>query len=312
MDLKAKLLKQPKFRYFERALGYGEVEKDYSYEESMKLVDSVLNDLDPQFSKILKNLSENGLIDVFPKKGKRGGAFCAGLTKTLPTFVMLNHTNKLRDVTTIAHEIGHAINNELMKLKQNELNFATPLSTAEVASTFMEDFVFDRLLMDASEEEELALRVSQLQDQIATIFRQVAAYRFEQDLHKEFRVTGYVSKEKINEIFCKHMKDYLGDHSEGAENWWVYWSHIRHFFYVYSYASGLLISKSLQSKVKKDKSFIGNVKEFLSSGTSKSPKEIFLGLGLDITNKNFWEDGLAEIESQIQITEQLAIKLGKI
>ena len=312
MDLKAKLLKQPKFRYFERALGYGEVEKDYSYEESMKLVDSVLNDLDPQFSKILKNLSENGLIDVFPKKGKRGGAFCAGLTKTLPTFVMLNHTNKLRDVTTIAHEIGHAINNELMKLKQNELNFATPLSTAEVASTFMEDFVFDRLLMDASEEEELALRVSQLQDQIATIFRQVAAYRFEQDLHKEFRVTGYVSKEKINEVFCKHMKDYLGDHSEGAENWWVYWSHIRHFFYVYSYASGLLISKSLQSKVKKDKSFIGNVKEFLSSGTSKSPKEIFLGLGLDITNKNFWEDGLAEIESQIQITEQLAIKLGKI
>ena len=312
MDFKARLLKQPKFEYYERAVGYGDVQKEYTYEDSLELVDSVFNELDPQFSEILRDLSSKGLIDVYPKKGKRGGAFCAGFSKSLPTYVMLNHTNKLRDVATIAHEFGHAINNELMRLKQNELNFATPLSTAEVASTFMEDFVFDRLLEEASEEEELVLRVGQLQDQISTIFRQVAAYRFEKDLHTEFRKTGYVAKDKINELFCNHMKEYLGDHAEGAENWWVYWSHIRRFFYVYSYASGLLISKALQSKVKQDKQFIGQVKEFLSAGTSKSPKDIFLQLGVDISDSNFWKQGISEIKSQIDQTEKLAKKLGKI
>ncbi len=312
MDFKAKLLKQDKFEYYERGLGYGDVQKEYNYGDSLELVDSVLSGLDPEFSKILRELSDKGLIDVYPKKGKRGGAFCAGFTKSLPTYVMLNHTNKLRDVTTIAHEIGHAINNELMRKERNELNFATPLSTAEVASTFMEDFVFDRLLEDASEEEELVLRVGQLQDQIATIFRQVAAYRFEQELHSEFRKTGYVDKDKINELFCKHMKEYLGDHADGAENWWVYWPHIRRFFYVYSYASGLLISKALQSKVKQDKTFIIHVKEFLSAGTSKSPKDIFLQLGVDISDSNFWKEGISEIKTQIDQTEQLAKKLGKI
>ena len=111
------------------------------------------------------------------------------------------------------------------------------------------------------------------------------------------------------------MAAYMGPavkQSEGSENWWVYWSHIRNFFYVYSYASGLLISKSLQSSVKKDPNFISKVKEFLSAGSSESPKNIFAKLGIDITDHNFWEQGLKEIESLLNETETLAKKLGKI
>jgi oligoendopeptidase F len=92
----------------------------------------------------------------------------------------------------------------------------------------------------------------------------------------------------------------------------VYWSHIRRYFYVYSYASGLLISKSLQNFVKKDPTFIEKVKEFLVAGSSDSPRHIFMKLGIDIADKNFWNKGLDEVAELLGETEKLVIKLGKI
>ena len=111
------------------------------------------------------------------------------------------------------------------------------------------------------------------------------------------------------------MVAYMGsaiEQSPGAENWWIYWSHIRAFFYVYSYSGGLLISKSLQSSVRKDPKFIEKVKEFLAAGTSDSPKNIFKALGIDITKASFWEQGMDEIRTLLNETEKLAKKLGKI
>jgi oligoendopeptidase F len=153
-----------------------------------------------------------------------------------------------------------------------------------------------------------------LNDEVSTIFRQVACYRFEQSLHDQFRQKGYLSKQDIGKLFQMHMASYMGEsveQSPGSENWWVYWSHIRSFFYVYSYASGLLISKSLQNSVKKEPRFIGKVKEFLSAGLSDSPKNIFRKLGIDITDKQFWEKGLEEVETLLNETTSLAKKLGK-
>ena len=111
------------------------------------------------------------------------------------------------------------------------------------------------------------------------------------------------------------MKAYMGyfvEQSSGSENWWVYWNHIRYFFYVYSYASGLLISKSLQNGVRKDPAFIHHVKEFLSAGLSDSPKNIFTRLGIDITDGGFWNRGLDEVERLLDETTRLAISLKKI
>jgi oligoendopeptidase F len=233
----------------------------------------------------------------------------------MPTYVLLNHNDKLNDVTTIAHEMGHAINSELMKEKQSALNFGTILSTAEVASTFMEDFVLDELMKEADDELKLALLMMKLNDFVTTIFRQVACYRFEQELHLALREKGYLSKGEIGSLFRKHMVSYMGDaveQSEGSENWWIYWLHIREFFYVYSYALGLLISKTLQASVKNDKAYIHKVKEFLSAGTSDSPKNIFLKFGIDIAKREFWETGIAEINALLRETESLAKRLGKI
>jgi oligoendopeptidase F len=313
--LKAKLFKVKKLAYHERNVEYGEVAKHYPYGKSMKLVHGVLNRLDGQFADIFAGFMENGQIDAYPRKGKDSGAFCIHHLITQPTYILLNHTGKLHDVLIIAHELGHGINNELIKEKQHALDFGTPTSTAEVASTFMEDFVLEEILREADDELRLAVMMAKANDDVSSIFRQVACYRFEQDLHGEFRRKGYLSKEEIGKLFQKHMAAYMGpavEQSPGSENWWVYWNHIRYFFYVYSYASGLLISKSLQNAVKKEPDFIVKVKGFLSAGLSDSPKSIFSGLGVDIADRTFWNRGLDEVENLLNETTQLAAKLGKI
>ncbi len=313
--LKAKMLKIKRLEYHERNVEYGVVATRYPYQQSVNLVYTVMNKLDRKFGEIFAGFIKNGQIDAYPRKGKDSGAFCIHHLMTQPTYILLNHTNKLHDVLTIAHELGHGINNELIREKQHALDFGTPTSTAEVASTFMEDFVLEEIIHSADDELRLAIMMQKLNDDVSSIFRQVACYRFEQELHKAFRASGYLSKEAIGELFQKHMAAYMGkavEQSAGSENWWVYWNHIRYFFYVYSYASGLLISKSLQNSVKNDPVFINKVKEFLSAGLSESPKNIFGRLGIDIADKRFWDRGLNEVEKLLDETERLAKRMGKI
>lgn len=312
--LKAKLFDVKQLAYHERNIDYGSLNKTYSFQEAVDLVYEVVQKLDQEFADILERFVQQGNIDVYPKKGKRNGAFCAYNLHSQPTYMLLNFAEKILDVTTLAHELGHGINDELMRDAQNALNFGTPTSTAEVASTFMEDFVLQKLMGEADEELKLSIMMYKLNADISTIFRQVACYQFEQELHKTHRGKGYLSYEEIGKIFQKHMKAYMGNavsQDKGSENWWIYWNHIRTFFYVYSYASGLLISKSMQAAVKENPEFINKVKGFLSAGESESPKNIFKQLGVDITEKSFWDKGLGEVEKLLVETETLAKKLGK-
>lgn len=313
--LKAKLLGIKKLEYHERNLEYGNLGKKYSFGESINIVRSVFEKLDDEFVKIFDNFIENGQIDVYPKKGKQSGASCTYNLITHPVYILLNYNNKLDDVRTFAHEFGHAINDELTRKKQNALNFGTPTSTAEVASTFFEDFVIQHLIANANDEQRLSLMMSKLNQDISSIFRQIAFYNFESDLHSDFRKTGYLSKEHIGLLFQKHMASYLGNFVElspGSENWWLYVSHFRSFFYVYSYASGLLISKYLQEEAARNPKFISTVKEFLSTGLSDSPKEMFKKAGVNIENPDFWEKGLNKVDTLLKETEVLAKKLNKI
>ncbi|GAB4483617.1 MAG: M3 family oligoendopeptidase [Thermodesulfovibrionales bacterium] len=313
--LKAKLLGVKRLKYHERNVEYGSLRKTYSYDDAVRLVRRVMAGLDPEFAAILDTFVRDGRIDAFPRKGKSSGAFCVHHLITQPTFILLNHTGRLNDVMTLAHELGHGINNELIRKQQHALDFGTPTSTAEVASTFMEDFVLREVMRTADDEQKFSIMIMKLNDEVSTIFRQAACYRFERELHDSFRASGYLSKEAIGRLFRKHMSDYMGDaveQSEGSETWWVYWSHIRMFFYVYSYAGGLLISKSLQAGVRKDPSFIAKVKEFLAAGLSDSPKRIFSRFGIDMADRRFWDQGLDEVEDLLVEAERLARKMGKL
>ena len=314
-ELKAKLFGVPKLAYHERNVEYGKIDKKYQFQESVEIISKVLTNLDSEFLTIFNGFLNEGRVDVFPKNGKRSGAFCIYGLITHPTYILLNYNNLLDDVRTFAHELGHGINDELIRKTQNSLNFGTPTSTAEVASTFFEDFVIQELSRQVDDEIKLTLQMAKLNQDVSSIFRQIAFYNFETELNRKFRKIGYLSKEDIGTLFQKHMKSYMGNYveqSHGSQNWWTYVEHFRYFFYVYSYASGLLISKSLQASVKSDSKFIVKVKEFLSSGLADSPKNIFNKLGIDITDKNFWEKGLSEVENLLSETEKLATDLGKI
>jgi oligoendopeptidase F len=314
-DLKAKLFGVPKLAYHERNVEYGNIDIKYQFKESVGIINRVMANLDKEFVDKFNDFLNEGRVDVFPKKGKRSGAFCVYGLITHPTYILLNYNNLLDDVRTFAHELGHGINDELMRKSQNSLNYGTPTSTAEVASTFFEDFVIQELQRQSDDKMKLTLNMVKLNQDISSIFRQIAFYNFETELHNNFRKTGYLSKEDIGKLFQKHMTSYMGDaveQSKGSENWWVYVEHFRYFFYVYSYAMGLLISKSMQASVKMNPDYINKVKEFLSAGSSDSPKNIFSKLGIDITGKKFWEKGILEVENLLAETETLAKKLGKI
>lgn len=306
--LKAKMMGQKKISYFERSVTVGKIKQAWPYKQAVDLVQEQLTNLDKELGEIFADFIKNKQLDVYPQNGKTDGAFCAHHSSTLPTYILLNYANKWHDVKTLAHEVGHGINNELVRKNVLPIYFGTPTSTAEVASTFFEDIVLASARTKVSDKEKLALLMSKLDDEVATTFRQVAAYRFEQNLHQNFRAKGYLAKEEIGKLWQTQMKRYLGpavDLAKGSENWWVYWSHFRQFFYVYTYASGLLIAKSLQAKVRADKNFINEVKKFLGAGLSKSPQEIFAELGLDITDKNFWQQGIDEFSTLLKETEKL-------
>lgn len=314
-QLKAKLFNQEKLEYHERNVPYGEFKKEYSFDENVEIIYEVFKDIDKEFNDIFDMYIKNGQVDVYPAKGKYGGAFSIKHLPDKPGYILLNHTGTLDNITTLAHEFGHAIHSELSS--RNEVSFYTghSLACAEVASTFLEDFVYSKISQNLSDQEKLILNMNKLNDDVSTIFRQIACYSFEKELHTEFRKKGYLKKEDIGEIFIKHMGNYMGDfviRPKEANNWWVYWSHIRRYFYVYSYASGLLISKSLQSKVKSDKSYIKEVKKFLSAGETDSPENIFKSIGIDITKPDFWQQGISEIRALLDETTELARNLKLI
>ncbi len=311
--LKAKLLKIDQLEYYERNLTYGELKNTFTFEEA-KNIYLESSKLDESFYTFSKTMFEEGRVDVYPKAGKSGGAFCANYCRISPVYVLLNFTGKLRDVTTLAHEFGHAINFELCK-KNSELNYGVSTFVAEVASTFMEDVTGKYLEQSLNEDDRLAYMMDKLNGTISTIFRQIACYEFEMALHTKYKEKSFLSISDIGEMFSQSMKSYTGPavkFSTGSENWWVYWSHIRSFFYVYSYAGGELIAKALSAKLAKDPTFIKQIKAFYEAGLDKSPKDIFSEMGLDISNENFWEEGIQQIIEDLNSATSLAKKLGKI
>ena len=303
---KAKMLGQKTLGYHERNVPIAEdVNKEYTYDNAQQLVEESFRKLDEEFYNIVKSFYDNGQYDVFPKQGKYGGAFCVSVGKNLPTYILLNHTNTVDDVLTIAHESGHGIHTELSK-SQSELNCDYPISLAEIASTFFEGYVLDDIISMASQEEKISLYNQKLNRDISTIFRQIAFYNFEKDLHKDYREKGFLDKDYICNLFAKHMNAYLGDAVDtdtAMKLGWIYVGHFRRYFYVYSYASGLLIAKSLLELVKEDKKNVEKVKMFLSSGSTKSPRDLFNSIGIDITKKEFWMKGINSIRNDMKLLD---------
>jgi oligoendopeptidase F len=183
------------------------------------------------------------------------------------------------------------------------------MSVAEVASTFFEQVVSSELENHLSKKEQIIFLHNKIKGDVQTIFRQIACFNFELELHQKIREKGQLAKKDIAILMNKHMKAYLGDAVDLKEDdgyFFVQWSHIRNFFYVYSYAYGQIISRALFENWKKDKSYAKRIEQFLSSGSSMSPEDIFKKIGIDTSSKTFFETGLKSVENDIKRLEKLA------
>lgn len=305
--LQAKLLGENKIKLADRGAKIGEIKTKFDFDKSAKMLKKVLANADKDFEKMFIKYLEYGQIDVYPKKGKASGAYCAS-SGLLPTFILLNHTDNIRSLETLAHEMGHGIHAELSKLQPSRYR-GHSTATAEVASTFFEQLISDEVEKLLSDKEKIILLHNKLMGDISTIFRQIAFFNFEADLHRKIRKEGQVSKEDMAKLMVKHLKSYLGDAVEVTDDdgyFFVYVSHIRRFFYVYTYAYGQIISRALYENWKKDQKYIKKVKQFLSAGCSMSPEDIFKSIGIDTSKPSFFEAGLKSVEKDIEKLEKLS------
>lgn len=311
--LKAELLDLPHLEYSDRAVGIGQNLKAIPFEESSRILQKVFGSLNPQYKDILDMYLAKGQIDVFPKVGKMGGAYCAG-NLNAETFILLNDTGTIKCLSTFAHEMGHGIHTELSK-SQSALYQSYSMSTAEVASTLFESFVFESIFETLSDEEKLVILHNRINDDIQTIFRQVGCFNFELELHNTIRTKGFASKDEISALLVKHMSAYLGPtvkmySHDGLQ--FVDWPHIRTFFYVYSYAFGQLISKALYAKYKENPKYLDKINSFMKAGGSASPEDIFKSINIDVRKPEFWKTGLLSIKKDIELLRKLAKKAGKL
>lgn len=273
----------------------------YDYEKSKSIVLKAFENFNPKFASIAKHALENGFVDVMPSKTKISGAFSHSVTTDAHPYVLLNHTNKLRDLFTMAHELGHLIHQKLA-YSVGFLNSQTPLTTAETASVFCEMIIFNYIKKDLKGEEKLSLYASKLEDIFATLYRQINFTTFEREIHAK---KDELSTDEINRIWLKESKKMFGNSLKLNEYYNIWWSYIPHFihtpFYCYSYAYAQLLVLALFGlyKSSKCKNFIELYTEFLSSGGSMEPRELISKFNLDINNENFWQIGINEIKKLV-------------
>lgn len=310
--LKAQLMGEKTLRYPDRGADVGKTSKRISLQDAIMFIQKGFEPAGKKYVDIFNSYLKNGQIDFFPRKGKKGGAYCWGSGEN-PTFVLLNHNDSLDSILTLGHEMGHAIHGELSN-SQPELYKNYTTSVAEVASTLFENFVFDEVFKTLSDREKIIALHDRLNDDIQTVFRQIACFNFELELHTLIRTKGGASKEEIAKLMNTHMAAYLGPLFKLAEDEGYYfasWGHIRRYFYVYSYAFGQLISKALYERYKKDPSYMSEIEKFLSAGSSMSPEDIFRNIGIDPSDPSFFEEGIRSIEKGIDSLQALIDQTSK-
>ncbi|MBS3817129.1 MAG: M3 family oligoendopeptidase [Candidatus Thermoplasmatota archaeon] len=287
------------------------------FEESREKVLNAYEEFSPKMREIAEKFFENDWIDAELKEGKRGGAFSSSTVPSVHPYILLNFTDKPRDSMTMAHELGHGVHQYLAR-DQGALQQSTPLTTAEMASVFGEMLLFDKLINDVEDPEtELILLGNKLQNDFATVFRQVIMTRFEQDLHQTQREQGELKSEEINEIWMEANKKEFGDSVELRDQYGWWWSYVLHFvhypFYCYAYAFGELLVLALYDMYKeKGDEFVPQYIDLLKAGGSEDPKDLLEKIGVDITDPDFWQRGLSVLREKVDRVEELAEETGKI
>ena len=280
-----------------------------SWRTAQDIVLESLADFSHLFYQIGKKFFDHKWIDAEPSPNKSNGAFCSFVSPDINPYILVNFTGDLADVTTLAHELGHAIHAYLAK-ENPLLEYSPSTVTAEIASVFAESLVFDKIFKQTNDRKlKVNLMADKIQNTFATVFRQNAFFLFENDLAEEYK-KGELSSEKIGDLWQTRLQAMFGKGlrlSPLHKNWWMPVLHFYHYnFYVFAYCFGELLTDSLIEQYhQRGKDFTRDYILALASGGSKTPLEISKIMRVDITKPDFWDNGLKLIGKWVDDFSQL-------
>ena len=278
--------------------------------EAIGMVEDSLRDFEPRLGDIFRTCLDRSHVDAEPRPGKVGGAYCNSVSKTVLPYVLLNYTDQLRDVVTLAHEFGHAVHGTLSLERQTYRSYHTGLALAEVPSTFAQLLAVERLI---DQEEDTATRVMLLADRaesaMASIFRQTMMARFEQRAYAVRGEGKALTRDRLAEMWIEENARYYADSLELPHGYRLGWSYIPHFihvrFYTYAYAFAHLVAFSLLARYREDpERFAPAYLEFLASGASRSPQDLLAPLGVDLRDPQTWAHAFAEFDRCVTEAEE--------
>lgn len=264
----------------------------------------------PEFAQRIESIFTQRWIDAEVRPGKRGGAFCHGVTPSLHPYVLLNYVDNLDSMYTMAHELGHALHDLLAAERQTLLTYHPPLVLAETASVFAEMLLTRKLLAEETRRDmRIQIIASKLEDFFGTISRQAMYTFFEREAHTE-GAGRRLSAEDLCTMWTSQRDALYSDTVDflPEEKW--FWAVIPHFihtrFYCYAYTFGALLVLALFNRYEKEgEKFIPHYRRLLSAGDSDWPENLVAEMGMDFRDRAFWEGGFEVIQSLLEELQRL-------
>ncbi|MBQ4253510.1 MAG: oligoendopeptidase F [Erysipelotrichaceae bacterium] len=289
--------------------------KHYTYQQAQKMVVDAVRPLGEEYVKRVEKAYEEGWIDVYPNKGKTGGAYSSGTYDSNP-FILMNFTGSLDSVSTLAHEMGHSQHSWLTNHNQPFHYADYSLFVAEVASTVNENLLIEQMLKDCDDPaERMALLNQYLEGFKGTVYRQTMFAEFEMKAHALKEKGEALDADSLSEIYNDLIKLYFGDELVLDEEVRYEWARIPHFyspFYVYVYATGYTSAVALSEGILHDgQKAVDKYLEFLSMGSSAYPLDELKHGGVDLNTPEPIERALKKFESILEDAENTYERLRK-
>ncbi len=308
--VKARLLGLDTLHLADQYAPLGEA-REVLFPEARAIINSSFHAFSPRIGDIAEGFFADERIDAEPRTGKRGGAFCASVAQDAQPFVLMNYTDRMDDVMTLAHELGHGMHFTVAAQQQTALSFHTGLALAEVPSTFAEMIAFDHLLAtEADEATRTALVCERVEGSFATVFRQTVLARYEQEAYRVRGEGTTLTDERLSTIWWDQNAAYYGDAVEMPDGYRLGWSYIPHFistrFYTYAYVFAHLVTLALYARYRDEgEGFVPRYLEFLAAGGSAAPADLLRPLGVDLDDPACWDAGFAEMERMVTRAEEM-------
>lgn len=294
------------------------IELQYSIAEAKKLIQEAMQPLGKQYLDALALSLNNRWIDVYPTTGKRSGAYSNGSAYDVHPYVLLNYNGQYEDVSTLAHELGHAMHSYFSNKTQPYPTAEYPIFVAEVASTFNEALLIHSQLQKIKDDDtRLSILMSYLDRIKGTVFRQTQFAEFELKAHEMAEKGEALTGDALSKMYGEILKKYYG-HEEGVcnieDSYSIEWAYIPHFylgFYVYQYSTSFTASTALSEKViNKEKGAVEKYIKFISSGGSDYPINLLKEAGVDLTTSEPFQKTMAAMNRTMDEIERILAKKG--